>query len=557
MSNNSSSNTKLTGYDFHSYLDGQISDEDFTRIEKSVSSHPKVILQMQQCIMISERFQSLFGEPVTGPLQTKQQTSGHPKLAEPALLNDDQFEESEEALVAVDALEIGNNRANNNLRFNNSFNQNDSWSNARHTDASVHPHQAQDFNSPAEEVSAYGEQYAAEGDYETDAGAGATYAEGQPEPYQNAAYTDDHYVAYGSEYSDGQHDRYETLNSEAIEPVEHSNDVIHVETLLQGISEVEALSQRQEDPLVGQIHGMKLYTHPDRGWFGNFIHSTKDIIRAKINLYRYKIQQKRLNKILQESEMEYENPPELTNEYEYNIDTDIQSQEPPKWQFWKSRTPKPNYADEIYYDEFNNPFSVANNSKIARLRDKAWIILNALHIPEHNHNQVLVGMLVFVSFVLGLLFGGNSISLDSSSIVYQAIDAHKYYATRGFEPLQQGLPNLNEDVTLFGKILGRKYELFDLKNTDFHVTGSTLLPSLNGYTNLLLFTNRNKENVTLLVTAWSDPDLENDHVSCKVPAGISSVCVWQDDDFYYVMSSDISLSRVRSFAENLALQERR
>ena len=523
MSNNNNPlATKLTGYDFHAYLDGQISEEDFARIETTVSKHPKVILQLQQCIMIGERFQEMYGEPVTGPLKSSQQISERPQLHEPALVNDESME-SDDALVAVDALELDSN---------------------------------DDFSSPPQG------RYASDADEEMYAEAPVALVDTVVEdanPYsQSYADSEPSQDTYQTEFNAAHNDEYtddfaNDLNDNYTGEQEHEE--IQVENLLQGISEVEALSQRQDDPLVGQIHGMEIYTQPDRGWFGNLIHGAKDRIRAKISLYRYKIQQKRLNKLLAESEETFVDNynPEYNNEFEYNIESDIQSQDPPRWQFWKARAPQLEIGNDPYDNEYNDPFGY-NNEKFSRLREWSWNLLNKLHIPENWHNRVLIAGLTLVSFVLGLLLSSKPVSLDTSSIIYQAIDAHKYYASHGFETLHQGLPKLNDDLALMAKTVGAKPNQFSLENTDYKRTGAILLPSINGYASMQLLQNGNKQNVTLFATAWSDPDLEPQHVVCKVPAGISSACFWQDDAFYYVMTSDISLSRVRTIAEKLALQ---
>jgi len=545
MSDNTNSQiSKLTGYDFHSYLDGQISDEEFARIEKSVGSHPKVILQMQQCIMIAERFQSLYGEPVNGPLLNSQQLSERRQLQEPALLNDDEYEESEDALVAVEALEIGDKTQ--------AFHADNGGGDiATPVLDNYVVEETQVFDNLAEQQPFDDEQNLVQ-DY-----AAEEYVQTTDELYQQG-YIDQSNNSFEQEFSDSLRDDYEEAVQRSAAQANRAQEDIQVENLIQGINDVETLSQQRNGSFGGRIHGMKLYTRPDHGWFLNLVHNIKDRIRAKVSLYRYKIQQKRLNKMMGESDIAFDNVPELHNEFDYDIESDIQAQDPPKWQFWKPKAPRLNVADEEYYgDEFNNPFTYKKAGTLAQLQVKAWVVLNKLHIPEQYHNQVLIGLLAAVSFMLGLVLSSKPVALDSSSIVYQAIDAHKYYASRGFETLQQGLPKMNEDLDLLAKIVGSKINLFSLDKTDYQFAGSTLVPTVNGYASMLLLRNRNKQDVSVFITAWTDPELEENRVTCRVPAGISSVCVWQDDEYYYVVSSDITLSRVRSFAESLALQRHR
>jgi len=536
MSNNATPLTsKLTGYDFHSYLDGQINDEDFARIEKTVSTNPKVILQLQQCIMIGERFQDMYGEPVTGPMKNSQQFDDRPHLHEPALVNDDENLESDDALVAVDALELGNDESYS-TSASAAIPSNDMPLGENFEDA-LESDEDEDY-----------QEY-------TPQAAVNVFEEHADEQYQSE-FNDDLANKYSQGYSENLGERYDSDQADSLN--DPNSEEIQVENLLQGISEVEALSLRHDDPMVGQIHGMELYSHPDRGWLANKLFSAKDWIRAKISLYRYKIQQKRLNKLLNESnaQAEFDNMPEYANEFDYNIDSEIEAHDPPRWQFWKPRAPKIHLDADVYHEQANDPFGYTQRGKLAQLQEWTWNLLNKLHIPEHRHNHVLVAGLAVFSFLFGMLLSSKPIAMDSTTLIYQAIDAHKYYASRGFDTLYQGLPNVNADLTIMAKTIGTKLEPFSLDKTDFQRTGSTLLPSINGYASMQLFQNKSKQNVSLFATAWHDPELHDQHVTCKVPAGISSVCVWQDDDFYYAMTSDISLSRVRTFAEKLASQPR-
>lgn len=512
--------------------------------------------------MISERFQALYGEPVSGPLKSDQALAQRPAFSEPELVKDEEGLSSDEALVAIDALELAD-------RDGDSFNQAAKLPEVEPMAYDTHSkarNQESEFFKPSSSAQA------------DQAELGFGQSEQQHDEISANHANEDIYLVDAYEYSrqsihpsqqDGTQDVPEL---DAIDPTQTTyiddgeenvalndeQEEIHVENLIQGISEVEALSQRSDDPMVGQIYSMELYNHPDRGWIGNLIHGTRDKIRAKISLYRFKIQQKRLNKLLAESEGAYDQEaPELHNEFEYDIDSDLQVQDPPRWQFWKARAPKLDAVDfnSEYQNEFDDPFAYEDTGRFSRFRELSWRVLNKLNIPYHLHNKVLISMLAAICFAFGLILSNKPIALDGTTVMYQAIDAHRYYAAHGFEPLSSNLPNLNDDLNLMAKNIGTKLNPFKLEDTDYHLNGQTLVSTINGYASLQLMLNRDKQAVTLFAVAWTDPELTENHVVCKVPSGISSACVWQDDVFYYVLSSDISLSRVRSLAESLAKQD--
>lgn len=498
MSGTTSIQNKLTGYEFHSYLDGQTSAEEIERIEEALSKNPKIVLQLQQCIMINERFQELYSEPVTGPLQSSEHIATQPVFHEPELVNQDI--EAEDALVAVDALDL-NTQEGIDYQPDNIANE---YHSASVTEFPGHEH----------------------------------------DEYVEDDYVDD-VPTLDQEPSLDQH----VLHDLEDEPEEE----IQVENLLQGISEVEELSERQDDPLVAEMYGMEVYTHPDRGWFSDLLHRAKDTIRAKINLYRYKIQQKRLAKLMNDAELQEDFVDDGVAASEFDIDIDHAIQETPKWKFWSKQA---KVVDDFYdYGDDDIPQQpFGQEGKLSRLKNSFYSFLTLLHIPQHRHNQIGVAGMVLLSFLIGGWISSAPIAMDASALMYQAIEGHQYYASRNFEPLQHGIINIDDDLNRMNKSVGAKLPMFSLKDSGYKRVGFTLVPTIIGYAGLQVLENRNKQYVSIFATAWHDPSMPTHRVSCKVPSLISSACTWQDDDFYYIATSDISLSRVRLISENFASQ---
>lgn len=480
----------ITTYDFHSYLDNQLSEADFSELETRLGKAPGVVLRLQQCLMINEGIQAQFGELIQEPLPgyanagknnaTKSTPDPEPEFLDPMYA--DGYEDAAED----DAMDI-------------------------RISVDAKPERIQRPRSESK-------------------------VESKARPRQEKP----------------------PRNKER-QPVNAANDNdmgnIDVETLMKGISEVDLVLDGHEDRMIAPArYSMELYTEPDTGWLRLWLRNLFDQIHTRIFIFRVRL----AHRFKRDPEPPKKRAYTQEDLHDFDIDIDRAIEDTSKWRFLKDHVS--NATDEALSSVREHlepikprvPWLVALYARIqghSEATDSGATTVTA----DRRHYWLASGGLLF-GIAISMLWSGVPNLQDKPILHRFAIDSHLFYSDKGYSAVAAGNPNFSDSLIWLHQKTGQRQPLFNVNESNFQQTGGSLIPGPTGYSSIHIFENKKHQRMSLVVTPWDTTD-SNTTINCEVPTtGLDGLCSWQKNSLLFILVADLSLSRVREFAEFLEVQ---
>jgi hypothetical protein len=92
--------------------------------------------------------------------------------------------------------------------------------------------------------------------------------------------------------------------------------------------------------------------------------------------------------------------------------------------------------------------------------------------------------------------------------------------------------------------------LADIRIEDFEHKQVTVMPTMASYASSSIFENKAGQRMTLMVIHDVEGAAEAP-ITCRIPANVDGLCVWVKDSVRYIVVANLSLSRVRSFSQQV------
>lgn len=175
--------------------------------------------------------------------------------------------------------------------------------------------------------------------------------------------------------------------------------------------------------------------------------------------------------------------------------------------------------------------------------------LSAGNDPKILAGAALIIGVVVVSFVL-YLSGGSSDTISNERIDKLAIDTHLLNTQFNSKIVADADSAIIEKLQWFSARVGHPVRLADIRVEDFEFKKVSVLPTMTSFAAANIFENKAGQRITLLAI----PDVESTSQSqlfCRIPAEVDGLCVWVKDSVRYIAVANLSLSRVRSFSEQI------
>ncbi len=170
-------------------------------------------------------------------------------------------------------------------------------------------------------------------------------------------------------------------------------------------------------------------------------------------------------------------------------------------------------------------------------------------IPKSGIAVVVFGGLFLVGLVV-YLGGGSGGAIDENQIEKLAIDTHLLNSQFNAKIAVDAESAIIEKLQWFSARIGRQVRLADIRVEDFEFKNVTVIPTMASFAATNTFENKAGQRITLLAIGDNDGAPEA-AVSCKIPAEVDGLCSWVKGSVRYIAVANLSLSRVRSFSEQI------
>lgn len=185
---------------------------------------------------------------------------------------------------------------------------------------------------------------------------------------------------------------------------------------------------------------------------------------------------------------------------------------------------------------------------------KNSVVTAISNIQLKNNPKMLAGAALVVGLVIVSLIvtvgGGAGDTISNQRIDKLAIDTHLLNTQFNTKMVADADSAIIEKLQWFSVRVGRQVRLGDIRVEGFDFKKVTVIPTMASFAAANVFENKSGQRVTLLAI----PDVESTSesaLSCRIPAEIDGLCVWVKDSVRYVAVANLSLSRVRSFSEQV------
>ena len=166
----------------------------------------------------------------------------------------------------------------------------------------------------------------------------------------------------------------------------------------------------------------------------------------------------------------------------------------------------------------------------------------------------LIGAVLFVGLLLGgivvYLGAGSDGAVGDSQIEKLAIDTHLLNSQFNAKTVVDAESAIIEKLQWFSARIGKQVRLADIRVEDFIFKNVTVIPAMASFAATNIFENKAGQRITLLAIGDMSGVTESP-VTCRIPADVDGLCSWVKGSVRYVAVANLSLSRVRSFSEQI------
>ena len=171
-----------------------------------------------------------------------------------------------------------------------------------------------------------------------------------------------------------------------------------------------------------------------------------------------------------------------------------------------------------------------------------------------SNSKVLTAVILvaalFVGGVVVFLNGGSAVSINNDRIEKLAIDAHLLNTQFNAKITADADSAIIEKLQWFSARVGRQVRLADIRIEDFEFKNVSVMPTMASFAATNIFENKAGQRITLMAIA----DLEGVPevaISCRIPPEVDGLCSWVKGSVRYIAVANLSLSRVRSFSQQV------
>ncbi|WP_455375296.1 anti-sigma factor family protein [Kaarinaea lacus] len=170
-----------------------------------------------------------------------------------------------------------------------------------------------------------------------------------------------------------------------------------------------------------------------------------------------------------------------------------------------------------------------------------------------NAKVAIAGVLVaglLLGGIVVFLTSGSGDTINNNSIEKLAIDTHLLNSQFSTKIVADADSAIIEKLQWFSARVGRQVRLADIRIEDFVFKKVTVIPTMASFAATNIFENKAGQRITLLAIADLDgvPEVP---ISCRIPPEVDGLCSWVKASVRYIAVANLSLSRVRSFSEQV------
>jgi len=205
-----------------------------------------------------------------------------------------------------------------------------------------------------------------------------------------------------------------------------------------------------------------------------------------------------------------------------------------------------------FFQEPSPEANVESKGGLERYKKLFTDALSGLNISGGIKTVAIVSALtgVLLGVVLGSIGGTSGKSINNDRIESLAIDTHLLNSQFNKKIIPDTESAILEKLQWYTARVGHPVRLADIKVEDFEFKKVTVMPTMANIAVANIFENKSGQRMTL----FAIPDiggLTESPVTCRIPAEIDGLCVWIKDGVRYITVANLSLSRVRSFSEQI------
>ena len=184
-----------------------------------------------------------------------------------------------------------------------------------------------------------------------------------------------------------------------------------------------------------------------------------------------------------------------------------------------------------------------------------------------RRNRLLATLLAVVGVTLGVavgilldwdkrLFPGDTHTAEITPVLEKlAVDSHHIYSTREMPLDITADPYLQESYVPWIKTkLAGGVKRMAFRSLGFTDVSAFIIPTPNDYASVTVFQNKHLERISVFNAQVAMSDSAG-QFHCKIPQDIDGMCSWVHNSVLFIVVGDISLSRVREFAEAIVEQQ--
>ncbi|MFV2057642.1 MAG: hypothetical protein ACC707_14340 [Thiohalomonadales bacterium] len=507
----SSGTYTLSKKDFHAYIDGQLTEPQYEKIEKRLDESPHIIRELQNCLLINERIQSCFG----GLDETKEEVNDE---------IDVEFANMGDAMVSLEDLETilpGSDELDEKFFKNLKSTEDDTAINLTRSNT-LRPPPSQpkvamdkiDNENLPELALEPTDTILPSTNPELNFGAKRSRSSDTAASHETATPP----VLTNSAYSPKKKAETSVTNSEDID----------VDNFLKGINETHMVDHTHQ--LTRQSLRKDIFS-PSSATSAISIFIKNLVIRMNNGL-RHKINSRRTNSSDGES----------ANDIIFDANTDIEI---------------PELGDEHMVGAVGGqlqPYTHSLPTWINRLNHSFETFSKVSIIAKALKQKYWILVSLTVGLLLGNLLFSEATNTGHGELEALATDSHLYYVEQGRNAIDAGMDDFEANMQWLDQYWGKQVKVFDISaGTQFRRKGAILIPSISGYASVQTFQNINNEQLTLFVSRLDDAS-EDSHIRCHTSEKVAGLCSWNKDSLAYFVIGDITLSRIRLFSTLIASQ---
>lgn len=160
-------------------------------------------------------------------------------------------------------------------------------------------------------------------------------------------------------------------------------------------------------------------------------------------------------------------------------------------------------------------------------------------------------LLLLLGGVAGWFAAHRAISLESDTLVADALTAHKVYAAEVRHPVEVGAGESDHLATWLSKRIGHSFQIPDLTSEGYALLGGRLLVAAGQPAAQLMYEDHSKRRITLFLVA----NAGNTETAIRIEQrGPLTACYWLDGPLGFAVTGELDRDRIMTLANEVYRQ---